>query len=202
MAKGVEVMVGGLAAAVLGAQPLPPPPAWWLTQGAPLLQQVQDDIITRRNAPYLHERTYLDLASYRRRMQAKGGDPLAPPREGQVWVGIRDRFLVSVGASARREILARSLRLAWRGAAPVDADPEVKAFLDFSGRTLEEGDTVEYLYAPNGTFWVRYNAETPRTFRHAPLYRAMLGVEFGEDPDNPHSLDALAKALRDLVPQS
>lgn len=180
-------------------QPLPPPPAWWSAQGAPLIQQVQNEVIHRRKVPYLHQRTYLDLAAYRRRMHAKGGDPLSPPREGLLWVGIRNRFLTSVGAAARREILARSLQQAWRGSGPMEADAGVQAFLAFSARALEDGDTVEYLYAPGGTFWVRYNAEAPRAFRHALLYQALLGLEFGADPDNPTSLDALAEALKGLL---
>lgn len=194
--------VGLLLATALGAQAPPPPPAWWASQGAPRLEQVHDDVLRRRQVPYMHQRTFLDLASYRRRVPDGGTDPLAPAREGRVWVGISDRFLVSVGAAARREILARILGEALQKVGGSVADPEVKAFLDFSARSLDEGDTVVYLYAPAGRFWVRYNGEPPRTFRNAPLYRAMLALEFGPDPDNPQWLEGLITACRVHLPPS
>lgn len=183
---------------VLGMAGAPqPPPAWWRERGAPGLEQIQAETLSRRGVPYMDQRVYLHLVGYRR--NRREGDLLWPLREGQVWIGIRNRFLVAVGAEARREILTRLVARAWRGPGSLAQDAEAQAFLTFSARTLEEDAEVEYLYAPGGPMWVRYGSEPPRAFRSRALLQAMLSLEFEVDPENQSGLDAVKSALRSLA---
>jgi hypothetical protein len=173
------------------------PPRWWAERGAPMLRQIQEETLHRRGAPYMHQRVYLDVKGYRRKVKPEG-DLLDPLREGRVWIGVRDRFLVAVGKEARRDILARLLARSWQGPGPLAEDAVAQAFLDFSTRTIEEDTEVDYLYGPSGVMWVRYDAEAPRAFRSPALFHAMLALEFEVDPENQAGLDSIRSALKAL----
>ncbi len=194
MIIGIRLASMGLILGMATAQQPQPPPTWWRERGAPALMQIQAETLSRRGVPYMDQRVYLHVAGYRRLL--KDEDLLRPLREGQVWIGIRNRFLVAVGSEARREILARLVARAWRGPAPLNEDADTQAFLAFSARNLEEDAEVAYLYAHGGHMWVRYGTEAPRAFRSRALIRAMLSLEFEVDPENQGGLDAVRSALK------
>ena len=188
----------GVALASAGAARAGQPAPWWAAKGIPGLREFHHQALSRRDTPYLEQTFFLDAAAYRTRA-ADAREGLELLRKGQVALGVRNRFLLGVGARSRGEILTAQLKRCWPGGGDPGANPTARAFLAFSARLVNARDVVEYLYpADGGLLWVQYGTEAPRAFRDRALVEAMLTLEFGRDPENPEGQARILAALRRL----
>lgn len=174
-----------------------PEPAWWKDRGCPRLHRLGDQRYTVEGVNYLEESFFVDARALHR-LLGPAPTPAALHRallKGRVWMGCQLRMRVAVGASKRRALLTKFLKLNWKGATFDARRPDIQAFLDFNGRILNEEEEISYLFGPGDRLYVRYTGGDSRMFQGAELVGAFRRLEFGDDPENPGEVWGMVTAL-------
>lgn len=173
------------------------PLSTWIPKGAPKLSLLGETQFRRQGVPYVEQAYFVDAVALRKHVgpEAAGPELQAAMLEGKAWLACRIRILVSISAAKRREFLLTNLKAHWVGK-PFSPDrPDVREFLAFNGRLLNEQDTYDYLFAPSGALHIHYPGGPTRTFTSPELVGAFRRVEFSDDPENPDVLAAMSREL-------
>lgn len=162
-------------------------------------------IVVMRRVPYLEVQYGVDLGQLRKLKgmpeQGRGAWALAQIAAGRVASSFHVKALADTSAATRRAILEDLLRQGWEGEPFDPARPEVAAFLDHSGRLLNQGDTFEYRCEPEAV-WVRYQTEPWRIFRAPKLRQAVLRLNTRVVPATEEALGDFQKALEEALTPS
>ncbi|MBI3130865.1 MAG: hypothetical protein HYZ13_05865 [Acidobacteria bacterium] len=168
----------------------------------PATTPVAKGTITMREESYLEVEYGVDIQALRKLKgapsQDRGSWALAQVAEGRVASSIRVKALVDTSASRRRSILEGLLKQWWPTPDFRSDDPEVQAFLDFSGRILNMQDAFEYRFS-KGRVWVRYKEEGWREFTTPRLCLAVLRFNYQVVAANREPMSAYESALGELL---
>lgn len=183
-------------------QPSPPaaPSAWWARPGAPTLKPIETILYGRYGIAYVEVTYFVDPVTLRRRAGASlGAAALKALREGKVWCATRVKFLEGASQAKRQEFLLNNLRTYWPGGAFDPEGGEVKAYVAYNARLLNQQDTVEYLFTPRGEVWVAFRAEPARCFTHPRVAGAVRAFEWSDQAGNPEAQARLGAALERVL---
>lgn len=187
----IALLCGPLTAGP-GGRTLPPPATTPVARGT----------IIRSGDPYMEIKFGVDIQRLRKLpgvpAQGKGAWALQQVVAGKVPSSLRIKALVDTSALRRRGILEDLLRRNWTQGSFRPEDPEVKAFLDFSGRLLNLGESFEYRFQ-DGRVWVRYQEEEWHAFKTPGLCSAVLKYNFSEEAANRDALEAFREAMDEVL---
>lgn len=187
----IPLLCGALLAGPAGRS-LPPPATTPVARGT----------IVRSGEPYMEVKFGVDIQRLRKLpgapAQGRGAWALQQVLAGRVPSSLRIKALVDTSALRRRGILEDLLRRNWTQGPFRPGDPEVKAFLDFSGRLLNLGEAFEYRFQ-DGRVWVRYQEEEWHAFKTPGLCGAVLRYNFTEELANRDALEAFREAMDEVL---
>lgn len=169
-------------------------------QGAPVLQACVTVTYLQKGERYVQETYYVDAAGLRAAAAGRPGRPLLDLlRTGEVASATRMTFLVDISKAKRRELLERTLPSVW----PVPGFsldlPDVRAFLAWQGRSLNQGDQLEYAFHKGGGMSIRFGRGPARRFESRDLSQALRTIEFTDDAETPGAMAKVEAALQALL---
>jgi hypothetical protein len=181
-------------------------PAWALSPQAvvaptDLLPPLVEGLLVRNGSAYLRGDFRVDRRALRHapRTPARRAWAMARVREGAVPSSAKYQVMAGISAGRRREILQRQLEAHWPGKGFSPERAEVRAFLEFSARRLDEGSDFEYRFTGGSEFWMRFGDEGWRRFQGVALTRALLAVVYRPNGSNDEVLAAMERALADAA---
>jgi hypothetical protein len=168
-------------------------------KGGPALRPVTTVTYLEKGARYVQETYFVDAPGLRAAIKKHPGAALDALRGGLVWSGVRMTFLVDISKTKRRELVQRNLRDSWPKDAPPLAPADLKAYLDWQGRSLNQGDEVEYAFSPGVAMTIRFGKGPAKRFTTPDLARYLRIVEYSDDDETPGTMAKLEAALQALL---
>ncbi len=164
--------------------------------GAPPLRRIHEEVFRKFEVDYLRVAFYADATALGRRPRGQGAR--AWVLKGRVWCGRRSTVLQEIGGARRAEGLKAQLEAHWPGGSLDPERPAVKRLLAASAGPLEQGDRIDYVWAPSGKIHIRIGRAPWLVLADPLLHQALLRIAFDNvaDPGMP----ALNQALEALTP--
>lgn len=173
----------------------PTPPDGVRLAGQPA-RMVAESAYQVHGTPYLYSWLHVDPKAL------QGMDlhrALALVREGKVAFQIDHRALVAVSGARRRHFNELGLRQIWPDGLPKALVPEAEAYLEWTSRSLEQGDAWAFRFEPGKGVKVRFGAESWRPLGGPGMIRilAMAYFESGAAGHGPN--EDFREGLRKLL---